>query len=93
LVWQVCGDIDLSFPYSINHSELGIVLTTAEHVSTLLKIAPKVPGLKVIVSFDELEPEPHRILSEWAKTVDIALKTWKECTFPFFGMLFLVMQG
>ncbi|KAF2145971.1 uncharacterized protein K452DRAFT_283264 [Aplosporella prunicola CBS 121167] len=41
--------------YIINHSELKCVVTSLNHVSTLLKLKPRLPSLKIIVSLDPLD--------------------------------------
>ena len=41
--------------YIINHAELGCVATSLNHVATLLKLAPRVPTLKIIICVDELD--------------------------------------
>ncbi|KAG9695462.1 acetyl-CoA synthetase-like protein, partial [Aureobasidium melanogenum] len=40
--------------YIINHSQLAAVATSLNHVPTLLKLAPRCPTLKIIVSLDPL---------------------------------------
>lgn len=41
--------------FIINHGELTCVVCSLPHVPTLLKIAPKVPSLKLIVTLDSLD--------------------------------------
>ena len=41
--------------YIINHATLPCVATSAPHIPTLLKLKPKLPSLKVIISLDPLE--------------------------------------
>lgn len=41
--------------YIINHAELACVVTSLSHVPTLLKLKPRLPTLKVIVSLDPLD--------------------------------------
>ncbi|KAF6763801.1 long-chain-fatty-acid-CoA ligase [Ephemerocybe angulata] len=64
---------------TINHSNLSVVLTSADHVSTLLKLAPKIPSLKLIVSFDELPDQANTAFKEWAQTQGIQFQTLQEC--------------
>ncbi|KAH0158339.1 acetyl-CoA synthetase-like protein, partial [Aureobasidium melanogenum] len=40
--------------YIINHSQLAAVATSVNHIPTLLKLAPRCPTLKIIVSLDPL---------------------------------------
>lgn len=40
--------------YIINHASLAAVCTSISHIPTLLKIAPRCPSLKIIVSLDPL---------------------------------------
>jgi long-chain acyl-CoA synthetase len=40
--------------YIINHSELTAIVCSLPHIPTLLKIASRVPSLKVIISMDPL---------------------------------------
>ena len=41
--------------YIINHAELPTVICTLPHVSTLIKLAPRVPTLKFIICIDPLD--------------------------------------
>ncbi|KAH8125840.1 hypothetical protein ACSS6W_005605 [Trichoderma asperelloides] len=41
--------------YIINHAELVCVACSLPHIPTLLKLAPRIPTLKLIISLDELE--------------------------------------
>ncbi|KAI0950297.1 hypothetical protein AcV7_008810 [Taiwanofungus camphoratus] len=52
---------------SINHAELSVVFATANHIPFLLKLAPRVPVMKVIVSMDPLSEETKRVLASWAE--------------------------
>jgi long-chain acyl-CoA synthetase len=52
--------------YIINHSGLTAVVCSLPHIPTLLKLAPRVPSLKLIISLDPLEagePTGHSKLS------------------------------
>jgi long-chain acyl-CoA synthetase len=40
--------------YGINHSECSIVVTSADHIASLLHNAGNMPGLKIIISMDSL---------------------------------------
>ncbi|KAK2603832.1 medium-chain fatty acid-CoA ligase faa2 [Conoideocrella luteorostrata] len=41
--------------YIVNHAELACVVCSLPHIPTLLKLAPRLPQLKLIVSLDELD--------------------------------------
>ncbi|GKT51919.1 long chain acyl-CoA synthetase 7, peroxisomal [Colletotrichum spaethianum] len=41
--------------YIINHANLACVVTTLPHIPVLLKLAPRLPSLKLIVSLDSLD--------------------------------------
>lgn len=41
--------------YIINHAELACVVCSLPHIPVLLKLAPRLPGLKLIVSLDSLD--------------------------------------
>ena len=41
--------------YIIRHAELACVVTSLSHVSTLLKLKPRLPTLKLVISLDELD--------------------------------------
>ena len=65
--------------YIIEHAELKCVVASLPHIPTLLKLKPKLPGLKIIVSVDALESgEPQgntkrAILENIAKGLDVAI--------------------
>lgn len=41
--------------YGINHSECSIVVTSADHIASLLRDAGNMPGLKTVISMDSLK--------------------------------------
>jgi long-chain acyl-CoA synthetase len=41
--------------YIVNHAELACVVCSLPHIPTLLKLAPRIPRLRLIVSIDELD--------------------------------------
>ncbi|KAL2753773.1 hypothetical protein ACRALDRAFT_1051747 [Sodiomyces alcalophilus JCM 7366] len=52
--------------YIINHAELPSIVTSLPHIPTLLKLAPRIPCLKIIICLDPLdagEPAGHSKLS------------------------------
>ncbi|KAH9951313.1 acetyl-CoA synthetase-like protein [Amylocystis lapponica] len=55
----------------MNHAEVPIVFASLQHIPFLLRLAPRVPHLRIIVSFDPLSPEASKILSEWGQEQNI----------------------
>lgn len=47
--------------FIINHASLPCVVTSITHIPTLLRIRPRVPGLKFIVTVESLEPPENEI--------------------------------
>ncbi|KAF7311555.1 Long chain acyl-CoA synthetase 7, peroxisomal [Mycena kentingensis (nom. inval.)] len=64
--------------YIVNHAELTVIFATLDHVSHLLKLAPKMSGLKRIISIDTLTPETRQVLSEWGQTLGIIVQDLPE---------------
>jgi len=62
-----------SVEYIIGHANLTLIFATSQHLSTLLKLAPKVPMLKVIVSIDPLIGEAKNVLQAWGKMVSVQI--------------------
>lgn len=58
---------------STNHCPLPIIFAASNHVASLLKIAPKCPTLRIVVSMDPLGPSERELLSQWAASVDVEL--------------------
>ena len=56
---------------SINHVEMTLCALSPQHIPTILKMAPKVPTLKVLVSLDPIPEEEKKILSAWGHSVGI----------------------
>ncbi|KAF9228645.1 long-chain-fatty-acid-CoA ligase [Gyrodon lividus] len=67
-----------SVEYIINHAQLSIIFTTADHIPALLKMSSKIPVLKMIVSFDPLDKQVRNALSSWGETAGIQLKELSE---------------
>lgn len=67
-----------SVEYIINHSHLTVIFSTSDHISELLKIAPRVPFLKYIISIDNLAPESKRILAEWGASQNVKVQELRE---------------
>ncbi|KAF5391921.1 hypothetical protein D9757_001788 [Collybiopsis confluens] len=64
--------------YMINHSHVSAIFTTIDHIPTLLKLQPKIPMLKAIVSMDPLTPEMRKVLTEWGWSVGVHVMDLKE---------------
>ncbi|KAF9359726.1 hypothetical protein BGX26_011587 [Mortierella sp. AD094] len=72
--------------HGINHSECSIVVTSADHIASLLSDSAKMSGLKVIISMDPLDPTKQRqgtpvpgsILRTYAKDKGVLLYDWDE---------------
>lgn len=64
---------------SINHAELSIIFAATEHIPFLLKIVPKVPTLKMIVSMGPLEHDEKHVLNAWADSQGVKLMSMEEC--------------
>ncbi|TFK29789.1 long-chain-fatty-acid-CoA ligase [Coprinopsis marcescibilis] len=60
-----------SVEYIVNHAALSVVFATADHVPTLLKLVPKTPVLKLVVSIDNLSAEATKVLKEWAASLNV----------------------
>lgn len=65
---------------SVNHSELSIIFATPAHISSLLKLAPKCPVLKVIVAMEPLSAQTKSVLTAWGESVNVQIKELSECT-------------
>ena len=58
--------------YIINHAELPCIATSLAHIPTLLKLKPRLPSLKVIVSLDPLTNNDHPSLTKKALLDELA---------------------
>ena len=58
--------------YIINHATLACIVTSLPHIPTLLKLKPRLPTLKVIISLDPLENGERAGLSKHAILNDLA---------------------
>lgn len=67
-----------SVEYIINHAHLSIIFTTVDHIPALLKLAPKAAAMKMIVSFDGLNPDARKALVAWGETVGVQVKEFSE---------------
>ncbi|KAI9458025.1 acetyl-CoA synthetase-like protein [Russula earlei] len=65
-------------PFSIDHAHLTLIFTSSDHLTTLLKAAPRHPHLKLIVVIDELEPETKRFAAAWSQTQGVKLQELSE---------------
>ncbi|OCF43256.1 long-chain acyl-CoA synthetase [Kwoniella heveanensis CBS 569] len=61
-----------------NHCPLSIIFASANHLPSLLKIAPECPSLKIIVSMDPLAPAEHNLLSQWAASLNLELLSMED---------------
>lgn len=70
--------------YVINHAPVPIVFAAAHHMPQLLKVAKRCPGLRVIVSMDDLLAKEKTVLKAWGDSVGVevweqsALEAWGE---------------
>lgn len=62
----------------INHANLSVVFSESDKIPTLLRLAPSVPMLKLIVCIDDLTPETNKILTEWSASQNVQLKELRE---------------
>ena len=67
---------------SINHTEMTLVAVSPHHVSTVLKLAGKIPTLKVIVAMADLPAESKKIYEAWGEQVGIKVMYLPECELP-----------
>ncbi|KAJ6618362.1 hypothetical protein B0H10DRAFT_1947722 [Mycena sp. CBHHK59/15] len=67
-----------SVEYIINHAHLTVIFATVDHIPDLLKLAPKVPHLRLIVSIDTLSPEISKIYTQWGQTHNVLVKDLSE---------------
>ncbi|KAI0748011.1 acetyl-CoA synthetase-like protein [Daedaleopsis nitida] len=63
---------------AINHSELSIVFASPTHIPSLLKLAPKCPVLKMVVSMEPLSTQTKTVLSAWGESVNVDIKEMSE---------------
>ncbi|KAI9292097.1 acetyl-CoA synthetase-like protein [Neoconidiobolus thromboides FSU 785] len=69
--------------YVINHSQVPLIVCSQERIPKLLKSAPNLPGLKVIISMDPFsnnkdEASSSNILKSWAASCNIKLLDFNE---------------
>ncbi|CAK5264705.1 unnamed protein product [Mycena citricolor] len=62
--------VNVSF---INHAHLTIIFATLDHIPALLKLAPKTPQLKVVVSMDVLSADVRQVFGEWGQSVGVSV--------------------
>ncbi|PKK70433.1 AMP-binding enzyme, partial [Rhizophagus irregularis] len=63
--------------YCTNHVELQIVCMTANHITSMLKLASKIPQLRVIISIDPLE-DSAECVKGWASEYNIKIYEFSE---------------
>jgi long-chain acyl-CoA synthetase len=59
-----------------------LVALSPQHISTVLKLVPNVPTLKVIVAMAELSTESKQIYHAWGEQVGIKIIDINECKCP-----------
>lgn len=70
--------------YIINHAQVPCVATSLPHIPTLLKLKPRLPSLKVIISLDPLEDgdspghSKHAMLDAMAAGLDVRIYSIQE---------------
>ncbi|CAG8438212.1 8889_t:CDS:10 [Diversispora eburnea] len=73
--------------YVINHAEIQIIVAAINRIPGLIRLVPKIPGIKVIISMDELDddaPVPiastttGKVLKSWAQERNIVLLDFLE---------------
>lgn len=64
---------------SVNHAHLTAVVSTADHIPILLKLASQTPCLKLIISIDTLPTEASTVLREWAHSQGQRFMELREC--------------
>jgi len=64
--------------FIVNHTEMTIICVAPAHIPTLLKLAPQLSYLKVIVSMDVLAAEEMNILTVWGESVGIKVMNLAE---------------
>ncbi|GJJ78967.1 long-chain acyl-CoA synthetase [Entomortierella parvispora] len=72
--------------YGINHSECSVIVTSVDHIASLLNDAAKMPGLKVIICMDTLDTTKAvpgtaaagSILRTYAQDKGVLLYDWEE---------------
>ncbi|KXN90530.1 Long chain acyl-CoA synthetase 6, peroxisomal [Leucoagaricus sp. SymC.cos] len=67
-----------SVEYIINHAYTTVVFSTSDHISTLLKLAPKTPCLKLIIVIDAIPVQSAKIFMEWGQLVGIKVQELSE---------------
>ncbi|KAG0344393.1 hypothetical protein BG004_004513 [Podila humilis] len=72
--------------YIVGHAEIPIIVCSANHVSTILQNANKMPGLKAVISMDSLQDavpipgmsSPSKILRAWGEEKGIKVFDFNE---------------
>ncbi|PCH38260.1 long-chain-fatty-acid-CoA ligase [Wolfiporia cocos MD-104 SS10] len=54
-----------SVEYIINHAETSVVCATSDHIPFLLKLAPHVPILKMVICMDDIPEQAFSVLKAW----------------------------
>ena len=70
--------------YIANHASLSCIATSLPHIPTLLKLKPRLPSLKVIISLDPLDDgemtgqSKHALLSAMASELDLTVYSMQQ---------------
>ena len=70
--------------YIANHASLPCIVTSLPHIPTLLKLKPRLPSLKVIISLDSLDggeregQSKHALLSAMASELDVRIYSMEQ---------------
>ncbi|KAG9025800.1 hypothetical protein FRB95_009774 [Tulasnella sp. JGI-2019a] len=64
--------------YVINHSELSLIFCSSNHLPSLIKISDNCPSLKMVVSFDPLDPSKKASLIELASQKGVEIVEMKD---------------
>ncbi|EPQ58395.1 acetyl-CoA synthetase-like protein [Gloeophyllum trabeum ATCC 11539] len=67
-----------SVGYIIRHAHLTVVFATWQHIPTLLKLAPSLGILKLIVCIDDIPPKAKFVVSSWAELQKVQVKELRE---------------
>ena len=64
--------------YVANHATLPVIFTSLAHLPSLLKLIPKIPTVKAIVCYENLEGSEGEMARSWAKESGVWIADWNE---------------
>ncbi|PFH50070.1 hypothetical protein AMATHDRAFT_61830 [Amanita thiersii Skay4041] len=67
-----------SVEYIINHAHLTVIFSTSDHLPALLKLADRIPHVKLLVSIDDLTPEVKKVFVEWGEVHGLKVMELRE---------------